>query len=189
MATTLVPVDSREVVRCFHCLLVQFLPFSNNCRRCHTSLDEPEPILAPPMMPVPVASTGRGRGHKFLNLSATVRDLRLRNGLSQRELAGRMHVPRTYVSKIENEKATPTLLTLEKLALALSVTAVELIAPGEVSRREAADELLRLPFIRALLPFVSRLTPLEMKCILAQVQDLIEQRRRRSLDYYTPWRQ
>jgi transcriptional regulator with XRE-family HTH domain len=118
-----------------------------------------------------------------LNLSATVRDLRLRNGLSQRELAGRMHVPRTYVSKIENEKATPTLLTLEKLALALSVTAVELIAPGEVSRREAADELLRLPFIRALLP------PLEMKCILAQVQDLIEQRRRRSLDYYTPWRQ
>src|ERR1700733_5792015 len=47
MATTLTPVDSREVVRCDHCLLVQFRTSNNNCRRCHASLDEepePEPI-------------------------------------------------------------------------------------------------------------------------------------------------
>ena len=108
MATTLAPVDSREVVRCDHCLLVQFRTVNNNCRRCHSSLDEepePEPVvMAPPvMMPMP----GMGRGH--LNLAASIRSLRLRSGLSQRQLAGRMSVPRTYVSKIENEKATPTL--------------------------------------------------------------------------------
>ena len=61
-------------------------------------------MVAPPMlMPVP----GTGRGH--LNLATSIRSLRLRSGLSQRQLAGRMAVPRTYVSKIENEKATPTL--------------------------------------------------------------------------------
>jgi len=104
MATTLAPVDSREVVRCDHCLLVQFRTTTNNCRRCHASLDEepePEPIsVAPPvLMPAP------GNGHGHLNLATSIRSMRLRNGLSQRQLAGRMAVPRTYVSKIENEKA------------------------------------------------------------------------------------
>ena len=50
MATTLAPVDSRDVVRCDRCQLVQFRTNNNNCRRCKTSLDqeEPEPILAQP---------------------------------------------------------------------------------------------------------------------------------------------
>src|SRR5215813_9705898 len=121
MATTLAPVDSREVVRCDRCLLVQFRTNNNLCRRCHTSLDEDEPEIIvsaplPQMMPVP----GHGPGH--LNLAAAIRSLRLRNGLSQRQLASRMAVPRTYVSKIENEKATPTLSSLERLARALEVT-------------------------------------------------------------------
>src|SRR5580658_5514751 len=109
MATNLAPVDSREVVRCDHCLLVQFRTSNNNCRRCHASMDEepePEPVMvAPPlMMPVP---GNNGRGH--LNLATSIRSLRLRNGLSQRQLAGRMSVPRTYVSKIENERPPPPL--------------------------------------------------------------------------------
>src|SRR5260370_27139219 len=134
MATTLAPVDSREVVRCDHCLLVQFRTSNNNCRRCHASLDEepePEPILvAPPMMmPVPGSS---GRGH--LNLATSIRSLRLRNGLSQRQLAGRMSVPRTYVSKIENEKATPTLSSLDRRAGALAVAAPPVRNGGEPAR-------------------------------------------------------
>jgi uncharacterized paraquat-inducible protein A len=40
MATTLAPVNAREVVRCDHCLLVQFRTANNNCRRCHLSMDE-----------------------------------------------------------------------------------------------------------------------------------------------------
>ena len=77
------------------------------------------------MMPMP----GTGRGH--LNLATSIRSLRLRNGLSQRQLAARMSVPRTYVSKIENEKATPTLSSLERLARALEVTVPELLSGGE----------------------------------------------------------
>jgi transcriptional regulator with XRE-family HTH domain len=178
MATATAPVDSREVVRCFHCQLVQFAAANNLCRRCKIDLDavEPEPVTpAPLLIPVP----GKGRGHSYLDLAATVRTLRLRNGFSQRELAVRMSVPRTYVSKIENEKATPTLSTLVKLACALNVTVTGLIAPGETMRRDEADELLRLPFIKMLLPYVSRLTPVERTCILSRVQDLIAQRRRR----------
>src|ERR1041385_5397735 len=47
MATALAPVDSREVVRCDHCHLVQFRTNNNLCRKCRTSRDEdePEPIL------------------------------------------------------------------------------------------------------------------------------------------------
>jgi len=106
MATTLAPVDSREVVRCDHCLLVQFRTTNSLCRRCHLSLDEIEvESVAPDPIPAIMPINGNGRGH--LNLANTIRSLRLRSGLSQRQLAGRMSVPRTYVSKIENEKATP----------------------------------------------------------------------------------
>ena len=81
---------------------------------------EPLPQIAP--------SHGNGRGH--LNLASSIRSLRLRNGLSQRQLATRMSVPRTYVSKIENEKATPTLSSLERLARALEVTVPDLLSGG-----------------------------------------------------------
>src|SRR5208337_616578 len=168
MATTLAPVDSREVVRCDHCLLVQFRTSNNNCRRCHASMDEepePEPVMvAPPlMMPVP---GNNGRGH--LNLATSIRSLRLRNGLSQRQLAGRMSVPRTYVSKIENEKATPTLSSLERLARALEVTVPELLSGGERSRQEEISELVKDQFIAELLPFVSQLNGMQMSSILTQ---------------------
>src|SRR3984893_5590530 len=177
MATTLAPVDSREVVRCDHCLLVQFRPPNDLCRRCHASLDEEEPevVSAPPprqMMP----ANGNGRGH--LNLAASIRSLRLRNGLSQRQLATRMSVPRTYVSKIENEKATPTLSSLERLARALEVTVPDLLSGGERNRQEEIAELMKDQFIADLLPFISQLNGLQMSSVLAQVRDLTLRPRR-----------
>jgi len=177
MATTLAPVDSREVVRCDRCLLVQFRTTNNLCRRCHASLDEDEPEVAaappaPPMMP----AHGNGRGH--LNLAAAIRSLRLRNGLSQRQLAGRMSVPRTYVSKIENEKATPTLSSLERLARALEVTVPDLLSGGERTRQEEVRELMQDQFIAELLPFVSQLNGMQMSSVLAQVRDLTVRPRR-----------
>ena len=177
MATTLAPVDSREVVRCDRCLLVQFRTSNDLCRRCRASLDEEEPevVLAPPppqMMP----TNGNGRGH--LNLAASIRSLRLRGGLSQRQLAGRMSVPRTYVSKIENEKATPTLSSLERLARALEVTVPDLLSGGERNRQEEISELMKDQFIAELLPFVAQLNGMQMSSALAQVRDLTLRPRR-----------
>src|ERR1700691_6078319 len=177
MATTLAPVNSREVVRCDHCLLVQFRTVNNNCRRCHSSLDEepePEPVVMTPpvMMPIP----GHGRGH--LNLASSIRSLRLRGGLSQRQLALRMSVPRTYVSKIENEKATPTLSSLEPLARALEVTVPDLLSGGERNRQEEIQELMQDPFIAEMLPFVSQLNGMQMSSVLTQMRDLTVRPRR-----------
>jgi transcriptional regulator with XRE-family HTH domain len=177
MATTLAPVDSREVVRCDHCLLVQFRTTNDLCRRCHASLDEEEPeiVVATPV-PQTVPSHGGSRGH--LNLAASIRSLRLRNGLSQRQLATRMSVPRTYVSKIENEKATPTLSSLERLARALEVTVPDLLSGGERNRQEEIRDLSQDQFIAEILPFVAQLSALQMSSIVAQVRDLTTRPRR-----------
>ena len=173
MATTLAPVDSREVVRCDRCLLVQFRTTNNLCRRCHLSLDEDEPeiVQAPAPQLVPPH-----RGH--LNLAASIRAMRLRNGLSQRQLALRMSVPRTYVSKIENEKATPTLSSLERLARALEVSVPDLLHGGERNRQDEITELVNDPFIAEMLPFISQLNGMQMSSILTQVRDLTIRPRR-----------
>jgi len=104
--------------------------------------------------------------------------MRLRNGLSQRQLAGRMSVPRTYVSKIENEKATPTLSSLERLAKALEVTVPELLSGGERNRQEEIMELMKDPFIAEMMPFVSQLNGMQMSSILTQIRDLTMRPRR-----------
>jgi len=177
MATTLAPVDSREVVRCDHCLLVQFRTTKDLCRRCHASLDEEEPeIVAAPPAPQVMPSHGNGRGH--LNLATSIRSLRLRSGLSQRQLALRMSVPRTYVSKIENEKATPTLSSLERLARALEVTVPDLLSGGERTRQEEVREFMQDEFIAELMPFVSQLNGMQMSSVLTQVRDLTMRPRR-----------
>src|SRR5450432_3371304 len=125
MATTLAPVEDREVVRCDQCHLVQFRTSNNLCRKCRTSLDEdePEPILVQ-ALPVMVPE---GANRSEVQVAQAIRSLRLGHGLSQRQLALRMGVPRTYVSKIENEKATPTLSSLARLADALTVSVSALL--------------------------------------------------------------
>jgi transcriptional regulator with XRE-family HTH domain len=119
-----------------------------------------------------------GSSHGHLNLATSIRSLRLRNGLSQRQLATRMAVPRTYVSKIENEKATPTLSSLERLARALEVTVPDLLSGGERNRQEEIRDLMQDQFIAELLPFVSQLNGMQLSSVLAQVRDLTLRPRR-----------
>ena len=83
MATTLAPVDSREVVRCDHCLLVQFRTTNNLCRRCHASLDE-ESLKSSAPDPCRRSPIRNGRGTEPGELDPL---LALRSGLSQRQLA------------------------------------------------------------------------------------------------------
>jgi len=168
MATTLAPVDSREVVRCDRCQLVQFRTQNNSCRRCRTSLDEeePEPILAQPTPPPqPVSRNGHG-----LQVALAIRQLRQRTGLSQRQLALRMQVPRTYVSKIENEKATPTLSSLERLARALEVTVPDLINGGQ--RQQDIRELMADNFIAELMPYLDKLNGMQKQSVLTQLREM-----------------
>lgn len=176
MATTLAPVDSREVVRCDDCHLVQFKTTNNLCRRCRASLDEdePEPILTPLMPMVEAEESNRSE----VQVAKAIRSLRQRSGLSQRQLALRMGVPRTYVSKIENEKATPTLSSLARLAQALEVTVPDLLSECGPSREEEISELLTDPFVAELVEFTSKLNAMQLSSVLAQVRDMVTHPRR-----------
>ena len=128
----------------------------------------------PEALPVNIHSSGRGH----LKLAHSIRSLRLRNGLSQRQLALRMSVPRTYVSKIENEKATPTLSSLERLARALEVSVPDLLSGGERNRQEEVRELMEDRFVAEVMPYLSQLSGMQMSSILAQVRDLTVRPRR-----------
>jgi len=176
MATTLAPVENREVVRCDHCHLVQFRTVNNLCRKCRTSLDEdePEPILAQPM---PVMEPERS-GRSEVQVAIAIRSLRQRSGLSQRQLALRMGVPRTYVSKIENEKATPTLSSLARLADALTVSVPELLNACTPSRESEISELLSDPFIAEMATFTRQLDAMQRTSVLAQIRDMVAHPRR-----------
>ncbi|MGH9509380.1 MAG: helix-turn-helix domain-containing protein, partial [Terriglobales bacterium] len=182
MATTLAPVDSREVVKCDYCRLVQFRTASNNCRKCHKCLDRPEPEPAP-VEPVPAhaqgTGNGNGNGHTHLQLAMSIRLIRQRNGLSQRQLALRMQVPRTYVSKIENEKATPTLSSIARLARALEVTVPDLLN-GSDGREAEIRDLMNDAFIAELVPYLSKLDGMQWSSVLTQVRDLSLRPRRHS---------
>jgi transcriptional regulator with XRE-family HTH domain len=176
MATTLAPVDARDVVRCDHCHLVQFKTVNNLCRRCRTSLDEdePEPILTQQMPVVEAEPSNRSE----IQVAKAIRSLRQRGGLSQRQLALRMGVPRTYVSKIENEKAIPTLSSLARLARALEVTVPDLLVGCGPSREDEINELMADPFLAELVEFTSKLNAMQLSSVLTQVKDMVLHPRR-----------
>ena len=158
MATTLASVETREVVHCRFCKLVQFRPNNSCCVRCRRPLDVEEPVR---LGPIPVESqpmdpaTAAG-----LRVAGLVKEIRRARHLSQRQLAGRMQVPRTYISKIENGKAIPTLSSLERLANALGVHVRQLVRDARSQRDAEEATILSDPLlaeIAALLPCLGSL--------------------------------
>jgi transcriptional regulator with XRE-family HTH domain len=109
---------------CLMAGIPQFTHGRKTCRRCGVMFPEyqlnklqegvfsswsPEPTI--PSTPTAVPNAGY-----------TVYVLRTLRNLSQRQLGKKMGASRTYVSKIENGKAIPTLESCEKFANALEVT-------------------------------------------------------------------
>src|ERR1700759_1305440 len=123
MATTLATFEAREVLRFEHCSLVQFRTTNSLCRRCHKPLEIEEPEPMQPQLVTPSPETDA----EGIDVARAVRDIRNSRNLSQRQLAARMNVPRTYISKIENGKAMPTLSSLERLSSALVVDICKLL--------------------------------------------------------------
>lgn len=67
-------------------------------------------------------------GHKYIGirLGLTVRNLRLRQKLTQEELAHRALLHRTYLTDIERGIRNPSVEVVEKLANGLGITLAEL---------------------------------------------------------------
>jgi transcriptional regulator with XRE-family HTH domain len=182
MATTLATVEAREVLRCDHCSLVQFRTSDSHCRRCRKPLEieEPEPQLLS-LVPAPSHYPTHAPAPPSIDVAKAVRDLRHTRGLSQRELALRMNVPRTYISKIENGKAMPTLSSLERLAGALEANICELLHDARSRRQDAVAAAMADPFLAELLPYVARMNAYQRSVFLSHVRDMATGRRKPAL--------
>ena len=175
MATALVSVETREVVRCEYCTLVQYRTSNSLCRRCHKPLDIEEPIV---LGPQPVPSPAHSAAEAGLHVATQVRDIRKARHLSQRQLASRMQVPRTYISKIENGKAIPTLGSLERLAEALQVDVSQLVRDARSRREEEVAAILADPFLAEIAALLPRLDSLQKTLLYGAVRDRATGQRR-----------
>jgi transcriptional regulator with XRE-family HTH domain len=175
MATTLATVEAREVLRCDHCSLVQFRTSNSLCRRCHKPLEIEElPVLMPQLV-VPSAVVAEDDD---IDVARAVRDIRHSRGMSQRQLAGRMQVPRTYISKIENGKALPTLSSLERLANALEVHICALLRDARSRRQGETNAIMSDPFLAEIVPMMQHLDGFQRAMFLNQVREMASGRKR-----------
>jgi len=176
MATTLVSVETREVVRCEYCRLMQYRTSNSLCRKCHRPLDIEEPVpLLPQLVTSPSVPTSAEAG---LQVAGQVRETRKARHLSQRQLAARMQVPRTYISKIENGKAIPTLGSLERLAAALEVNVCQLVRDSRSRRDDEVSAILSDPFLEEVAALLPQLDSLHRTLFYGAVRDAATGRRR-----------
>jgi len=124
-------IAAREVVRCQSCTLVQFRTSTDLCRRClkplpmllkpeleesadlaqdETSADATEPWLDDEK------SMGRAERNRRVGVGSRLRAVRVRLGLTQVEMSERLQIPRTYLSRIENDRLLPGPKMLAKFA-------------------------------------------------------------------------
>jgi transcriptional regulator with XRE-family HTH domain len=113
-----------------------------------------------------------------LQVAGQVREVRRARHLSQRQLAGRMQVPRTYISKIENGKAIPTLGSLERLAKALQVDVRQLIQDSRSRHDQEVASILADPFLAEIAAQLPHLNSWHRTLIYGAVQDAARGRRR-----------
>jgi transcriptional regulator with XRE-family HTH domain len=177
MANTLVSVETREVVRCDNCSLVQSRTLNALCRKCHKPLDVEEPVQLAPQL-VASQPTAPASAEAGLQVAGQVRDIRKARHLSQRQLAGRMQVPRTYISKIENGKAIPTLGSLERLASALEVDLCQLVRDSRSRRDEEVAAILADPFLAEVASLLPHLGSMHRMLFSGAVRDAATGRRR-----------
>ncbi len=176
MATTSVSVETREVMHCRFCNLIQFRTSNSLCRKCHKPLDVEESAR---FGPVPVeAYLAESSAEAGLKVAGQVREIRRARHLSQRQVAGRMQVPRTYISKIENGKAIPTLNSLERLAAALSVDVRQLVIDARSRRGEEVASILADPFLAEIAVLLPRLDSLHRSLIASAALDMAMGHRR-----------
>lgn len=167
----------REVLKCEHCKLVQFRTAADTCRRCKKSLLPEIPKAQPSLTIVPPAAEAEDEG--AIQVATAVRDLRRVRNLSQRQLAARMNVPRTYISKIENGKAMPTLSSLDRLARALQVDISALLRDAPTRHKDETAMLMSDPFLAEIARYAAHLNATQKSIFLNQVREIAQGRTRK----------
>jgi transcriptional regulator with XRE-family HTH domain len=155
---------------------VQFRTSNSLCRRCHRPLDVEEP--ARPGLQLVSSQAQLAPAAAGSQVAAEVREIRHARHLSQRQLAARMQVPRTYISKIENGKAIPTLGSLERLAAALQVEVGKLVRDERARRDEEVAAIFADPFLAEIVGLLPRLDSMQRTLFMGAVRDATTGRRR-----------
>ncbi len=95
------------------------------------------------------------------DFGVTVRQLREAHGWSQEQLAERSDLNRSYVGEVERGRVIPSIVTAQKLATALGINIVNLLACCEqLEQSRLAPRASRLaPRASRLAPRASRLAP------------------------------
>jgi transcriptional regulator with XRE-family HTH domain len=170
--------EEREVLACRHCRLVQFRTRTSLCRRCHKPLDgavwnrtelDAAGVLSE-LLTNEVSDAVK-------NLGVRVREIRKERGLTQRVLARRMNVPRTYISKVEMGRVVPSLCTLWRIAAGFEVSVTYLLSDESERRRD--DEIARIladPFLAEIAQMVDKLNAVHRALVLRVVRDAAEYR-------------
>lgn len=77
-----------------------------------------------------------------MSLGENIKTLRNELGLTQKKLSNSINVDQTYISELENNKKTPSLDTLKKLAKVLNVRVSDLIGDTSNNLRPELKRLL-----------------------------------------------
>lgn len=79
-------------------------------------------------------------GRPFHNLGLNVWSFREARGMTQQQLAGAARTKQPRIAEIERDETNPTLMTISRIAVALGVTASELLAEPDEARLARARE-------------------------------------------------
>ncbi len=105
-------------------------------------------------------------------MAVRLREIRNARHLSQRQLAARLDVPRTYISKIENGRAMPTLSSLQRLAAALAVPMSEMVHDVRFEREREIASMMEDPFLAEIGQWASGLDPLHRAMVLSHLREM-----------------
>lgn len=130
-------VDTKAVIRCKKCQLNQFMTRQGNCRRCRRPLlcEEP-PVIVPECQPVRSAQSA-GPARPSIDMATAIWLLRSARGLSQRDMAKKMGIARTYISKLEGNRCVPSPPQIRRIAGILEVSEYCLVALATMHSRLA----------------------------------------------------
>jgi ribosome-binding protein aMBF1 (putative translation factor) len=132
-----ISVDTKSVIRCKECQLNQFMTRQGNCRRCRRPLlcEEP-PVIVDEFQPAQSAAPAR----PSVDMATAIWLLRSARGLSQRAMAKKMGIARTYISKLESNRCVPSPPQIRRIAGILEVSEYCLVALATVHYQFASRQ-------------------------------------------------